>query len=215
MSQFTHSAFSVQVDPAKRAELERVLANLHSSVGAILARAVNRTTTNTQADVSKTVRSLLELKATSIKRRVRVTDKATAGNPRAVVNIDKKHNPALISFGRPVDTRKSTFDPTGQGVRVSVRKGGSRERWKHAFIARTPFNLRDGGANYQVLRRKVVGGKPVGRYPLVNLTGPSVLAVLQDRPGVLDSLLARANRNLQKNIDSQVQFELSKIGKKP
>lgn len=176
------------------------------------ARAVNRTLITARKTASEEVREELEVKAASVKRRINITRKASAGSPSGVVTVSRDSTPSLISFGKPRDTRSAPFDPDGQGVTVKVRRGKPAERHPHAFIAKGK-----GGVEQIFERRSRAGFNRAAKSRIVlrALRGPSVLGVFQHHPGIKERVTRETAEALRKNAISQINFEIFKLGGPP
>jgi hypothetical protein len=110
----------------------------------------------------------------------------------------------------------------GRGVSVKIKRQGNREYFRHAFIRqikgvsnvwqRAPAQR--GGRpyvrskNYAAFMKSAYGKQ--WRLPIERMAGPRIEDILA-KPAVYKIIETHAVETLQKNIDSQLAYELSKI----
>jgi hypothetical protein len=124
-----------------------------------------------------------------------------------------------VAKGKPVGL--ASFSGTKElkrgGVSVKVHRTKPRNVLRHAFMARGK-----GSTTEHVFERKYYGKKPFRpgfpyamlpdkyRFPLERLTGPRIEDEYA-KPGVLDPTMGYANFKLGENINSQLDYEFSKL----
>lgn len=175
----------IRVDHAE--ELERLFSRTPKEAKIILWRSINRAATAARTRASVSIRSRYIVKATDIKRRIKIR-KATANNLSA-----------QIRASGPV-TSLMKFDvtpkfPDVMPVRARVLKGSSRKPIQSGFVTRT----KNGHIN--VFTR--VGQS---RYPIQGRYGPSI-AQMMGHEDPLKDIQGRA----QEILDKRIEHELSRL----
>jgi hypothetical protein len=182
---------TVSISEAQRAELADVLAGVKNGAAKASAAAINRTLTTGRSRIVRRVRAEVNIKAKDAREAVRIRKATAAGTPEGFIVLSKRPIP-LYDFGAK---------PGKRGVSVKVRKRAGREVLRGTFVAA----MRSGHKG--VFERKLVGGpggRRVGRLPIVERHGPSLLGVFTGAPGVAAEELAAIGDVLQKNLASQV-----------
>ena len=142
---------------------------------------------------------MLNLKAAFVKKQLSIK-KANRAMP--VAEIRSKYAPVpVISFNGVRQTKK--------GVSVRMRKDKTRKLFKGAFIAKMPNGHRG------VFRRSLSAthrtkGRPSTSSPNLKINeikGPTVQGVFAEK---LDALVRLGDPVLEKNLDREVDFALSK-----
>ena len=157
-----------------------------------LGRAVNKAGRAGRTDLSKQIRGEIALPASVIRSSIKLV-RAARGQTEARLVITRK----------PIPLKEYKARETKKGVTVKVRRKEPREVHKRAFIAESV-----GG---HVFERKKVGDKRVGRLPIDKRFGPTVLGVLQGKPGFLPEFETDLTIVLAKRAREEVNFELLKI----
>lgn len=196
---------NININRADIEEIGRVTNGIKTSVPQVLSRAINKTLTNVKTDATKRIGSKINLKATRIKK-----DFSTY---KATVKFIKG---SLLARGGPVGLAAftGTKELKSGGVSVKVYKDGNRIKLKHAFMetvkgAAHVFERRDYG------RAKYRPSFPYAklphqfRFPLERKTGPRIEDVYV-RPEIIKPVLKNAGDRLDVNVESQLDFELSK-----
>lgn len=193
--------FTVQLDEAKRRELEALTAGAPKVLPRAMASAVNETARKAKTRVGRGVREVWNLKQDRVKRSVRDSGKATPQDPSTSLVIAKRliH---LSDFG----ARK-----TAKGISVAVKKG-ERKVIPHWFIAKG----RNSGKELVLARLRGSDGTRVGRLPVDARYGPSVYEILTNKsPEVLTAALADITADLADRVASKTNYFLEKATAPP
>jgi hypothetical protein len=193
-----------------RLQVVAMLAGVRNGAPKVLSRAVNKTLDGVKTDADKEIRSIITMKKTDVMKTF-TTRKATVSNLSArVICSDKPES--LIKFS---NTQRK------KGISVKVLKSSSRTVLKHAFYVTTLD--KEGNENKWIAERKnkdkgqsarknVVYSALPKRYrlPIEKLTGPRV-ADIMGKPAVMKKIQNQADERLHKNINQQLNYELSKL----
>ena len=197
---------NLNINRADIEEIGRALDGIKTSVPVVLSRAINKTLTNVKTDAAKRIGSKINLKAARIKKDFS-THKATV----------KAIKGSVLAEGGPVGL--ASFVGTKQvkqGVSVKIYRDSNRFYLRHAFIG----NVK--GSNHVFERVDYGGGGPYRsgfpyaklphqyRYPLNRKTGPRIEDVYV-KPEIMNPVLKNAGDRMDINIESQIDFELSKF----
>ena len=139
--------------------VEAALKALGREGKAAAGRALDRTIVGMRQLATDMTLAELNLKEGAVKKRMSI--RRAHGTLEAAVRIAAKPSP-LLDFKGTSFSKKSR-----RGVAFKPKRGGSRIRLKHAFI----LNLKSGP---RVFERARVGGRFVGRLPVVALTSTFV-----------------------------------------
>lgn len=162
----------------------------------MISRAANKTGTFARKEMVKRLgREVVNVKAGDLKRKNVILKKGSTKNPGATVTITGSRIP-LIQFKGTSQTK------TGVGYRIEP--GGSREKIREAFI--TPFAHSASGHT----REGVFARSTKRRLPIHELFGPSVPHALEEHPQVFKGVIAHAQQRFEKEIASQIEYEISK-----
>jgi len=162
-------------------------------------RALNKTATSVRQASSVEVRQTLNIKASFVKRLL-VIRKARRGQMRSSIESSYEKVP-VIQFGGVRQTKK--------GVSVRMRKDKPRKTFSGAFIAKMP-NGHTGVFRRSLSAGKRSKGRPSTSSPNLKITeihGPTVQGIFADKT---DKILLIGNPILEKNINRELEFELSK-----
>lgn len=182
----------VKFDEKKLRDVQRMLRSVPNAMGKVMSKAINKTITPIKTETAQRIAGDVNLTQKTIKRKIDM-EKATRDRWRASIGISRKRI-SLISF-------KGTTQPKkGKGVKYRITKSGPRKLVESAFIG-TPRRAGVAG----VLKRM-----SQSRYPLAWLKGPSLGQVFEYAGQIAREVTKSAHEKLEKNIDSQVKFLLSK-----
>lgn len=162
-------------------------------------RALNKTATSVRQASSVEVRQTLNIKASFVKRLL-VIRKARRGNMRSSIEATYKKVP-VIQFSGVRQTKK--------GVSVRMRKDKPRKTFSSAFIATMPSGHK-GVFRRSLSAKKRTKGRPATSSPNLKITeihGPNVQGIFADKT---EKLLLIGNPILEKNINRELEYELSK-----
>ena len=177
-------------------------AALKSLTGRDLPAAINfaltRAATTLKKDASTAVNKNYVVKVGTLKADYITSEKSRSPMIGSSVRISGALIP-LVDFGNPKQMK--------QGVKVTVKRGGGRSMYRHAFLA----NVR--GPKRQIYWRAKEGGKMVPRGPLRVLFGPTIAQIVSAPPFVA-KLLTTANERivdtLRQQIKSRVERKLNR-----
>lgn len=214
MSAFGSRGFTIDFDQRQLKRVKRLLKETPKAMPRVMSRSINRTLTTGRKVVSQEVRKEVNIKAKVAKDAISLT-RATRQRIRGEVNIRRKPIP-LREFG----ARKTKK----HGVSVKVRKKGPRKKLRGTFIVdsrgghvfeRQPNTPSKGATPAQIKRaialRRRFGDNRTNRLPIIKRFGPTLIGVFENAPGVARKVLNDMDSTLAKNINSQVDFELSKL----
>jgi len=162
-------------------------------------RALNKTATTVRKNSGIEVRKTLNLKASVVKKQLSIK-KANAANPVAEIASTYKSVP-VSHFNGVRQTKK--------GVSVTLRKDKTRKLFKGAFI-RTMPNGHKGVFRRSSKATRYSKGRPQTSSPnlkIQELKGPTVQGVFVEK---LDHLVVQGNPILDKNLNHEIDYALSK-----
>ena len=187
-------SFSIEISSEDIARIKHDFKLMNDEVPVGLSRAINRTLTAVNGEASVQVRKIYNLKATRIKKNF-FYRKATKNNLHA--HWKSKGEPVgLIRFGARQNRK---------GVSVKVETTDARTTIDHTFI-----RIGQNGSEHIFWREKR-GGKMVPRYDILRLEGPRIEDALS-KPKVQKALQKKADETLQKRLDAEANYILSKAG---
>ena len=178
-----------RVNQTQIAQVRHDLAAIPGAADRALCRAINKTLTGLNTDVSKEVRKIYNLKASVVKadfRIYRATYEQLGGK--------------FVASGKPQGLNKFSPKQNKRGVSVKIMKAEPRKTVKHAFI----WN------NAVFRRQRQDNGRLVGRLPILYLTGPRVEDALA-KPEVLSRVQSQADARFTANAEHEVDYILSSI----
>jgi|GEM_PF-970512 len=221
------SSLSIQINEGDMAEVQRMLGGIGNSVTKVISRAVNKTLAGVGTDSADEISKEITAKKSAIKKTFRAT-RAT------VTNLTAKFE----CTGRPLLLSEYSVRQVQKGVSVQVkRKGEGRKVLAHAFIAPGKHSgkkivfmreFKGGGTSVKsgiqeamgrmgyVFNRKTQVYFPVAalprqyRYPIKAKYGPRVPDILSNQP-VMARVLDKAGERLHKNMQHELQYELSQV----
>lgn len=158
------------------------------------ARALNRAGTTMRAVMAREISRDTGLKVGTVKNELIVTN-ATPAKTSVRVSVSGARIP-LIEFNA-----RGPEPSRGRGRGVTARLKGGRGRYPHAFIS----TMRSG-------HRGVFQRRGSGRLPIDELEGPSLPWVFRK---VSPSVREAGVTALAKNLASEINYELRKVGKMP
>ena len=90
---------------------------------------------------------------------------------------------------------------TNTGVTFRIWRDGSREKYRHAFIATLP-----GAKNPGVYERNIEHGDYDGRLPLRRKYGPTIAALYENTPGIDSAVQETASSKMLFELDRQIKL---------
>ncbi|HUX16609.1 MAG TPA: phage tail protein [Phycisphaerae bacterium] len=183
---------SVDVDPARLAELAEELEGITHGVPRVLTRALNKVAAHARAQVVRAVRRVLNVKAGELRRRNVTLRKAHYDRLAASVHIT----------GRRIPLRSFAARQTRRGVSYAIGPG-RRKVLAGSFLAVMPSGHRGAFA-----RRKR------SRLPIVEQFGPSVPAVVEGIEELGQAALEQSlGTRLEGEVDTQLGLVLARHGR--
>jgi len=178
----------LEIDATQLARLERDLRRVAGRKGQReVVRALRDTRRRTGTSVGRDVRTQYAIKARVLSSRLRLSPVDPSRLQFTLRATGRGLN--AIEFGTPRQTKK--------GVAVTFEKG-KRTTISSAFIQR-------GSASGKplVLIRKYSGGRPVGRYPVRSVWGPTAKQMV-DQPRRLDRMEGTFADQLEAQLDRRL-----------
>lgn len=172
----------------KTAPVQQAIQRLEQRAPQAITRALNRAITGSRVEMRRVMGKDLGLKQGTIDKDLRV-GLAHPEKQIASLEVRGKRIP-LIDFGA-----RGPEPSRGKGRGVTARLGGKSSRYPHAFIA----TMRSGHRG--VFTRKA----GVGRLPIIELRGPSLVKVFLRFRQVG---IARGVDALVKNLQSEFRFAM-------
>ena len=198
---------NLKIDQGQLNSAKLMLAAVGKSADPIIYRSINKSIDNTQVKAVDLIYKVLNLTKTRIKK-----------DFTKYKAYSKKLSGQLLAAGLPVGFM--SFSGTNQlksgGVSYKIKRIGTRQKMKHAFIARGR------GGKEQVFEREKWKGRPwIRGYPywkmpddyrlgLDRLAAVAIEDYYKD-PRIFDPVQLYAAFRLQVNMESQIDFELSKL----
>jgi len=171
---------------ASAKKLEKELNDTSKKLKIAGVRALNKTATQSRNLAQKNIRKTINLKASRIKKILKVS---RASKTKTISAVRAGYQPIPVIFYNGVrQTRK--------GVSVRMRKDKPRKLFKGAFIATMP------SGHTGVYRRK---GK--ARFPLKEIRGPSPQAVFAEN---IDEITNQSIDILDRVYNNELKFIFSK-----
>ncbi len=198
----------VAIDDAQWREIGAALDGIKNGVPKVLTRATNKTLTTVKSETAKAVYAELNLTQKEIKKNIKLKKMSWTELKAWVKSTGKPRN--LTDF---IGTKQGA-----KGVSVKVKRSSKRSILSHAFIAmgsrsskrlvgrreykgaRVPIRT---GASYTTLPKKY-------RYPVKWLTGPRVEDIIA-KIYKLDATMDKYSKTYLKNINHELEYELSKL----
>jgi hypothetical protein len=196
----------VDIDRGDLTRLKATMAAIGKSAKPVMARAINKTLMGTRTDAVGEIYKSLNLTKTRIRKDFSL-HKASTMIVRGSV-LAKGKPIGLISFSGTKQL-KSGF------VSFKVHRREKPTKLRHAFIARAS------GTN-NVFERITYGKRPFRpgfpyavlphkyRFPVKRLTGPRIEDDYSQKI-IIDPVSIMAGNRLTKNVDSQIDYEWSKL----
>jgi len=201
------AGFYIKINDTDLKNVEKMLGNVQGAVPRVISRAINDTLAGVKTDASAEIRQVITLKKAAVDKTFR-TVKANVTTLSGL--FESKGSPVpLIDYG----ARQTT-----KGVSVQVKRGNPRSLIEGAFIAtmksghKGVFWRQWHTAARKPVNRNVPYGKLPKRYrlPIAQRFGPRVPDILENQP-VMTAVLTKAGDRMHKNIDRELNYELSKL----
>jgi len=204
----------IKFDKHKLADIRRRLSEVPKAAPGVMSRAINRTATTIRAALVKRLMGTVKLRAKTIRSHIKIS-KATRRRLKAVISIFGRRIPLIdyrgarqikkgVSF--TISTSVSSVITT-RGGDVIARVGAGRQR---ITGPPAPFITTVRG-HRGIFRRKTAETK---RLPIVELYGPGLGEIYAQLDPQARRMNAEATNALRKNIESQIDYVLSKHGLK-
>lgn len=196
----------VDIDRGDLTRLKATMAAIGKSAKPVMARAINKTLTGTRTDAVGEIYKSLNLTKTRIRKDFSL-HKASSVVVRGSV-LAKGKPVGLISFTGTKQLKSGL-------VSFKVHRREKHTKLRHAFIAQA-------GGNKHVFERVNWGKRPFRpgfpyavlphkyRFPLERKTGPRIEDDYSQKI-IIDPVAIMAGNRLTKNVDSQIDYEWSKL----
>ena len=212
---------TVEANKIDLAKVKTTLGLIKKNVSPVIYRAINKSIGINRTFFINQVYKDLNL----TKTRIRSGFKSKAGNWLVLKANSGRLRGQYWASGGPVGLINFIGTKSlakGKGVSVKIKRNGSRFHLKHAFIReikgaknvwQRSSTARGGrayvpGRQYAGFMEKVYGRRY--RLPIERMAGPRIQDIMA-YPGVYVLTDRHAVETLQKNIDSQLAYELSKL----
>ena len=201
------SDYFIRINADDMKKVEASLRGLPDTVAKVASRAINDTLAGVKTDASAEIRAIVTLKKSAVDATFKVS-KASVTNLSGLFR----------STGSPVPLIEYGARQVKAGVSVQVKRGTPRSTVIGAFIAR----MKSGHKGvfwrewHQAIRKPMNRNIPYGklpkkyRLPIAQRYGPRVPDILSNEP-VMDSVMKKAEERMHKNIDRELNYELSKL----
>lgn len=166
-------------------EVNRELAAIGRKARRVIPRALNRTANTLRTREKRGIAKETGIKIGVINKQMSIK-KATPGNPRAIINVNRQAIP-LIRLGA-----RGKEPSRGKGGGVTYRLGGRKHRLSNAFISTMPTG-----------HRGVFSRKRKARLPIRERFGPSIASIFKKR---LPAARPFALAELAKNVRAGLKF---------
>lgn len=201
----------IKVDKAKLRNIERMLAGVPKAMPRVISRGINRTISPAKTQISRGIRQEINIKSGDLNKKIKV-DKATFAKWEGRIILSTKRIP-LEDFGAK---------QTAKGVSYKIKKSGGRQVIESGFIAtmtnvsgekisthRGVFTTK--AFTHRVKKKNKTGtGYYTSELPIQEKFGPSIGVAFERAGWLVKKVQDDATKNLEKNIDSQVRFLLSR-----
>jgi hypothetical protein len=196
----------IEINQADLAAVKKMLSSVQGMDQRVIKRSVDRTMGTVKTKVSTVARETLNITKRDADPHIGIHKYEIAKNSGAVV---------ISGASFPVYAFRPTQKATG--VRVKIKKAGGFKLIEGAFIA----TMRSGHAGvywrqWHAFKKPNTGPKPWGRMPkkyrlpvheIFTSSLPDVVG--DDIP--MGKILADANTNLHKNIERELNYEMSRL----
>jgi hypothetical protein len=199
---------NIHIDPADKANVERMLSGIQNGASRVMIRAINRVLAGVRTDASTEIRKIITAK----KKDVDATFKTTSAS---LANIYA----AVESKGKPLPLSSFSTRQTTKGVSVQVRRDRSRTvipgtflatfESKHKAVLRRKWRETNQAAGAKN-KRIAYGRLPrIYRLPVAEKFGPRVPDIMSNDE-VMTPVLKSAGVRLHDRINHELEYELNK-----
>ncbi len=198
---------TIRINGDDMARVKKSLAGIPGAVERVGMRTINDGLAGMKTDASTEIRSVITLSKSAVDATFK-TVKASVTNLSGL----------FASIGKPVPLIEYGARQTKTGVSVQVKRNNPRSVIVGTFIATMKtghkgvfWRVWHERARKPVKKRLPYGKLPVKyRLPIEQKYGPRVPDILENEP-VMDAVLKKADDRIHKNIDRELNFELSKL----
>lgn len=196
-------SLEVRYDKAKLERLRRILKDIPDALPGLMSRAVNRTARTAKTDMARRIAAESRIKNVSALKKGIFLRKATRKNWVAILSITRKRIP-LIRFKGTRKTKKGVKAPPG----VRPIYLGRKKIKPAGGLIRSAFKQTMPSGHLGIFRRWRPRTK---RLPIAELYGPAPGEVFKGARKIAREVIRSTEKTLEGNIDSQVQYVLSKV----
>lgn len=206
---------TVQFDKAKLDAVERALAEQPRLLPRIVYRGLKRTADAGRTQVDREVRQRITAKKRDVMARITDEEKASYTHWRWRLGISKRRM-ALAAFQHTISKRRGVTATIRKGESVRIPRGFRTEGFTHAESGERVEGDRLLWRRAQKGDKSFSKGTPtavgdvVRRLPVVFLRGPSIGQVVENAQDLLREVHDSGEQRLEKEIHSQVEYELTR-----
>lgn len=199
---------TIKYDDAQLRRVQRLLRDVPNAMPKAVSTAINKTAASTKVEIARRIAAQAKIKQKGIKKGIWIK-KATYSRWQALLNITSRKIPIIY-----LKSRKTKKGVTYQGpgdVYANKQKISSGGLILSAFKQTMPKSghkgifLRRLGAKHRKKGRKWTGGLKIDE-----LFGPSPAELFEGAVGIAKQVAGSINEKLSKNINSQIDYILSK-----
>jgi hypothetical protein len=186
-----NNLMTVKIDEMQLAILRKRLKGI-KGINRMLKDAVNQTAVSSHNRIVKRIASKIKFPEKVLKKVIKIY-KAKVATLTARINLRKGRIPAI------------NLAPRKTGSGYSYQGAKKREKVEHAFKAQMPLKYSSGwvygkGGHKGIFRRKIKGGKMVGRLPIMEIFGPSLPELFRNVEELAKKELGRIDKELLRNV---------------
>jgi len=183
---------AIDIDAKQLKRLRESVGKAKTKFGRELAAAINQVAKKTRLDIGRDVRSVIALKKKESEEPLKISAKATAGQPRTTVSIAKTRRLGLRHFGARQDKR---------GVSFKISKQGGRQRVDGAFQGPKPgvMNVKWKGNAFRRVGKE--------RLPIIHLRGVSAFGAYVKNK-FTKAQIKRINDELSKQMERRIKLNI-------
>lgn len=205
------AGFEININKADLAEVEKLMRGVKNGYPTVVSSGINKTLTGVRTDSVKEIQKDITPKAKIIRKTFKI-HKASKVKLKA----------AITCTGGFLPLYHYKAKQTKKGVSVKVSKRGKRTLWRGAFIAtmksghtgvftreKPPYKTNK-SPKLPWKRFGFFAGHSYGRLPIREIFGPRIPGIM-GKDEVMQPILIKAGDRLQKEIDTRLNYELSKL----
>lgn len=195
----------LRIDSGQLREYEALLKAMPQAANQAARQAINRTLSFARTRVVRAASAAYTLPAKTIRAKVHITRPQSGAWPEGRIKITASKGVPLVEFQHKPRLLSSELRRRPKhGVAVRVLRKGAYQQIAGAFKARG-----EGRGRPYIGWRARRGGRPVGRYPVHQLYGPSMATI---GANAIDAAEAAVAAHFERRFEISLQFVLQKGG---